>query len=528
MNKMRDRVALLLAEMNRGIYEKEHVMAVALLAAVAGESIFLLGPPGVAKSLISRRLKYAFRDGRSFEYLMSRFSTPDEIFGPVSISRLKEADSFERVTKGYLPDADVVFLDELWKAGPSIQNTLLTVINERLFRNGDREMKLPLKVLVTASNELPAKGEGLEALWDRLLVRCYVGCIESVSAFDEMLLSADGDEPSIDASLQITDNEYRQWQSEIDHVAVPKGVLGMIHSIKDAIEKHNSNKLADETVSRIYVSDRRWKKIVRILRTQAFLNGRSEVALADIFVLKHLLWDEYEQYKPLLTIIKEAYAEAVGEELGVSVLTMKMEALADDMKADNSHRELTDDALQVVGTFYYQLMGVRTRDRVLVYISEYQTLRADADSFWYKYRPKNMPGTIVLRRYDRTKAYGVTARDIVKVRRGMRSVFVAGMEYPLLLVEGADRNIAEVVQPSIVGDFSEKIGNVKRQFDEVKARLDDIRKRETGIFDSNLFYDDSDRKGIERCFDTLKARMAEIENDIEERAHANKVENLDY
>ena len=116
--------------MSQGVYEKEHIIAAALLCAVAGENIFLLGPPGTAKSMVASRLKMIFRDGKSFDYLMSRFSTPDEIFGPISISKLKTEDKYERLTDGYLPDADIVFLDEIWKAGPSIQNTLLTVCHQ--------------------------------------------------------------------------------------------------------------------------------------------------------------------------------------------------------------------------------------------------------------------------------------------------------------------------------------------------------------------------------------------------------------
>lgn len=97
--EIRERIQLLLVEMNRGVYEKETEINLSLLAALAGESILLLGPPGVAKSMVARRLKRAFVNAKAFEYLMSRFSTPDEIFGPVSISRLKESDKYERIVR---------------------------------------------------------------------------------------------------------------------------------------------------------------------------------------------------------------------------------------------------------------------------------------------------------------------------------------------------------------------------------------------------------------------------------------------
>jgi MoxR-like ATPase len=157
---VKTKIEALLGQLNAGIYEKEKTIALSLLSSIAGESIFLLWPPGAAKSLIARRLKYAYKDAKVFEYLMSRFSTPDEIFGPVSIKILKDEDKYERIVDNYLPSASVVFLDAIWKAGPSIQNTLLTVLNEKIFRNGEKEIQVPIKALISTSNELPTKDQG--------------------------------------------------------------------------------------------------------------------------------------------------------------------------------------------------------------------------------------------------------------------------------------------------------------------------------------------------------------------------------
>ena len=325
--------------MNRGIYEKDTEISLSLLAALAGESVILLGPPGVAKSMVARQLKTAFRDAHSFEYLMSRFSTPDEIFGPVSIQKLKSSDTYERAVDGYLPTADVVFLDEIWKAGPAIQNTLLTVINEKLFRNGNREMHLPLKLLVAASNELPAKGEGLEALWDRFVIRIESRPIKKESNFRAMLLDSHADfsgsmgglghadfANNADSSeLKITGEEYAEWSENINKIGVKEEVLDVISVIRKSLRAVNVDEAAERR--NIYVSDRRWKNIARLLRTSAFMQDREEVDCCDLLPIYYCLWQEPEERDAIRTIVIRALFAPLAEKL----VEMK-NALAEDIK----------------------------------------------------------------------------------------------------------------------------------------------------------------------------------------------------
>lgn len=352
---MLERFKQLLGEMNRGIYEKETEISLSLLAALAGESIILLGPPGVAKSMVARQLKTAFRDAQSFEYLMSRFSTPDEIFGPVSIQKLKTSDTYERAVEGYLPTADVVFLDEIWKAGPAIQNTLLTVINEKIFRNGNREMHLPLKLLVAASNELPAKGEGLEALWDRFVIRIESRPIKLEKNFRAMLLEAPTDflgptdfTDSTDSSgsmgksdsadfsdLKITAEEYAEWAEKICKIGVKIEVLDAISAIRKSLRAVNVDEAAERR--NIYVSDRRWKNIVRLLRTSAFMQDREEVDICDLLPVYHCLWQEPEERDAIRNIVIRALFSPFADKL----VEMK-NALAEDIKYHRVRRNPED------------------------------------------------------------------------------------------------------------------------------------------------------------------------------------------
>ena len=378
---IRQKVVALLDALCNGLYEREESVHLALLSAVAGESIFLLGPPGVGKSLIARRLKYAFLDGVSFEYLMSKFSTPDEVFGPVSIKKLKEEDKYERLTDRYLPGANIVFLDEIWKAGPAIQNALLTILNEKIYRNGEEDIKVNIRGIITASNELPPRNTNLAPIWDRFLIRLEMGNIKQFKNFLTMITDVkDVYQDDIAPNLKLRNAELESWSALIDQIELGPEVLNTIQMVKVKLDENNAR--TAQSNDPIIVHDRRWKKIIRLLRTAAFLNGRSKVDLMDCFLMYHCLWGSPGQKVKIREILTDAVAKH-GYSMAVNLNTLKKEAkeFQDDVEREiKITHTVNEEQLMTFDDTYFQLEKDSSKFQgVFIAIKQYRQLTIEED-----------------------------------------------------------------------------------------------------------------------------------------------------
>lgn len=277
---LHERLGALIDVLEAGLLERGTAVRLSLLAALAGEHVLLIGPPGTAKSELARRLHRAFVGARYFERLLTRFSTPEELFGPLSLKAL-EHDRYERLTEGYLPTASIGFLDEVFKANSAILNALLTLLNEREFDNGSARVAVPLISVIGATNEVP-NDEALMAFYDRFLVRVPVAPVSDAS-FAQLLALAPAQaalpsDATPKAATPITREELDRWLAARDSVPLAPEVVPHLQALRAVCAGQG-----------IVVSDRRWRQSIGLLRTAALTDGRGEVDALDLWLLPYLI-----------------------------------------------------------------------------------------------------------------------------------------------------------------------------------------------------------------------------------------------
>lgn len=289
-----------LAYIKASFVGKDEIVDLLGISLIAKENAFLLGPPGTAKSAIIRLLSDCIRDGKNFEYLLTRFTEPNEIFGPFDIRKLKEGELATN-TEGMLPEASMIFLDEIFNANSAILNSLLMALNEKIFRRGKETRKIPALMFVGASNLLP-EDESLNALLDRFLIRVRCDYVNPDLLDNVLLAGRKLEKDSGENRPQISPTEIIDLQNQtkqVDLAPIRKQYVDLIHNLRN---------------TGIKISDRRAVKIQNLLAASALICDRNEAILSDLWVLKYI-WDTEEQIEILAgvidTVIEKDEAEGV-------------------------------------------------------------------------------------------------------------------------------------------------------------------------------------------------------------------------
>lgn len=289
--------------------EREAEINGSLLAVLSGENLLFLGPPGTAKTQLAKNICQSIEGGNFFNYLLTSFSTPEELFGPLSLKALEE-DEFRRKIDGCLPTAHIALLDEIFKASSAILNSLLTILNEHKYHNGKELVDVPLLSVFGASNEFPDENESLEALYDRFLFRYRLAYIQDEENFRNLLFRSSGEfEPA--ASLKVS--AIYELRARAKNLPVDPDVEIIITELRKSLQ-----------LQEIEISDRRWKKVIQVLKVAACSSGCPAVDRTMVLLLQHMLWNLPEERE---TIRKNVFEFAISGGISTEKLRKEVEDL---------------------------------------------------------------------------------------------------------------------------------------------------------------------------------------------------------
>jgi MoxR-like ATPase len=311
-------------------------------ALVAGEHVLLLGPPGTAKSALTQAFCAATGDGPFFQVLMTRYTVPEEVFGPISLAGL-EHDKYERITLGYLPSAKGAFIDEIFKGNSSILNSLLTILNEGEFDNGGVRGAVPLEMCVGASNELPTD-DALAALYDRFLLRHWVEPVKNRSEVKKLLMGRGA--PKVTARLQPGDLSVLRAAAAT--IRVTDEVADLLLDLKDSLAREHG----------VVCSDRRWRKMVELVCARAAIRGGVETAKGDVMVLADAIWRTPDERPTVQATVAKAVSPDLGAALKVLDAATEMFGKIDKTKTGTIETQKIAQAAQELNKMANQIKNL--------------------------------------------------------------------------------------------------------------------------------------------------------------------------
>lgn len=351
---------------------KNDVVDLLGICLLARENAFLYGPPGTAKSALVRTLAKTVKDGKNFEYLLTRFTEPNEIFGPFDIRKLKEGELLTN-TEGMMPEASMVFLDEIFNANSAILNSLLMALNEKIFKRGKETKNLPALMFVGASNVLP-EDEALNALFDRFLIRINVDYVNP-DLLQQVLLAGRKLENMVDIETpEILSHEIKELQNlcrTVDLKSIYEVYLNAIITLRN---------------TGIAISDRRAVKLQNLIAASALICGRNEAILSDLWVLKHI-WDTEEQIEILEGIINRTIEKDDHPKSHPQALQNKTpnpEEVMKDVKILVEKWENDTLSFEEQNVIKDKLRYLQTRCDWITHAEQKQFIQKEIESLWQK------------------------------------------------------------------------------------------------------------------------------------------------